>query len=223
MVCRKILANGAVSGLNSTATRFTPGANPLSSSSHLPPSDASKLVKPVMLPPGRARFSTKPTPSGSATCRNTTGIVRRRPGAPRRRRASRAPGSRRGSRPRALSPPPRCGRNRSPASDIRAADCGPAVHPRSCSPCWKAATSASPSASPAARPVSTATRRIRSPCARAREAAMRPPPPSAVTNSRRPMRGHSITSSAPATIRIVVRSPWPNNLHRAPKIFFWHH
>ena len=30
-------------------------------------------VKPVMLPPGRARLSTKPAPTGSTTCTNTIG------------------------------------------------------------------------------------------------------------------------------------------------------
>jgi hypothetical protein len=42
----------AVSGLNMIAARLSPGAISESSSSHLPPSEASKLAKPVMFPPG---------------------------------------------------------------------------------------------------------------------------------------------------------------------------
>ena len=33
-------------------------------------------VKPVTLPPGRARLATRPAPTGSATCANTIGTVR---------------------------------------------------------------------------------------------------------------------------------------------------
>src|SRR5262245_30661091 len=33
-------------------------------------------MKPVALPPGRAKLSTKPAPTGSATAANTTGTVR---------------------------------------------------------------------------------------------------------------------------------------------------
>src|SRR5262252_8898769 len=36
----------------------------------------SKFVKPVTLPPGRARLWTKPAPTGSATFENTIGMVR---------------------------------------------------------------------------------------------------------------------------------------------------
>src|SRR5438067_11878101 len=42
--------NGAVRGLNSSATRLTCGATTLSVSSHLVPIVNSKLVKPVRLP-----------------------------------------------------------------------------------------------------------------------------------------------------------------------------
>ena len=38
-----------------TATRFTPGAISLSSSNHFAPMPYSKLMKPVALPPGRAK------------------------------------------------------------------------------------------------------------------------------------------------------------------------
>ena len=59
-----------------TATRVTPGAICLSSSSHFPLMLYSKFMKPVALPPGRARLSTKPAPTGSATTGNTIGTVR---------------------------------------------------------------------------------------------------------------------------------------------------
>ena len=44
-----------------TATRVTAGAICLSSSNHFAP------INPVTLPPGRAKLSTKPAPTGSAT------------------------------------------------------------------------------------------------------------------------------------------------------------
>src|SRR5262249_53218664 len=44
--------------------------------SHLPASPYSNSMKPVILPPGRARLRTKPAPTGSTTCRNTIGILR---------------------------------------------------------------------------------------------------------------------------------------------------
>ena len=59
-----------------TAARVTPGAISLSSSSHFPLMPYSNRVKPVALPPGRARLSTKPAPTGSVTCANTIGTVR---------------------------------------------------------------------------------------------------------------------------------------------------
>ena len=61
-----------------TATRFVPGAISLSSSSHFPLIAYSKLLKPVMLPPGRAMLGTKPALSGSETPTNTIGTVRDR-------------------------------------------------------------------------------------------------------------------------------------------------
>jgi len=36
----------------------------------------SNSMKPVALPPGRDRAGTKPAPTGSLTCTNTTGSVR---------------------------------------------------------------------------------------------------------------------------------------------------
>jgi hypothetical protein len=65
--------SGAVLGL--TATRVMAGAISLSISSHFPVSDGSKLVNPVVLPPGRAMLATKPLPKGSDTPTNTIGTV----------------------------------------------------------------------------------------------------------------------------------------------------
>jgi len=58
-----------------TATRLTPGATSLSSSSHFPLIENSAGVNPVMLPLGRARLVTKPLSTGSFICVNTMGMV----------------------------------------------------------------------------------------------------------------------------------------------------
>ena len=65
-----------MAGSRRTAARVTRGAISLSSSSHFPLMRYSKIVKPVALPPGRARLSTKPAPTGSMTTTNTIGTVR---------------------------------------------------------------------------------------------------------------------------------------------------
>jgi hypothetical protein len=63
-------------GLNKVATRVTRGAISLSSSTHFPPMVVSKFVKPLVLPPGRARLATKPRSTGSLTPVKAIGIVR---------------------------------------------------------------------------------------------------------------------------------------------------
>src|SRR5262245_14093097 len=68
-------ANGALCGLKTTASLLTRGAVCLSASSHLVPIENSKLVRPVRLPPGCARFGTRPWPTGSTTCVNTIGTA----------------------------------------------------------------------------------------------------------------------------------------------------
>src|SRR5258708_33829784 len=75
-----------MAGSRRTAARVTFGAISLSSSNHFAPMPYSKDVKPVMLPPGRARLSTRP-------CANRIGDVREhdRHGA---RRSPQYPGSR---------------------------------------------------------------------------------------------------------------------------------
>src|SRR5215467_14406949 len=67
---------GAVSELNRIAARLRPGAISVSSSSHLPPSEASELAKPVTFPPGWLSRATMPVATGSATPTKTIGIVR---------------------------------------------------------------------------------------------------------------------------------------------------
>src|SRR5262249_54120798 len=64
---------GPIVRSRSTATRVRRGAISLSSSSHFAPKPNSKGVKPVVFPPGRARLSTKPMPTGSPTFANTMG------------------------------------------------------------------------------------------------------------------------------------------------------
>ena len=57
-------------------TRLILGATSLRSPSHLPPMLASKLVKPVMFPPGFAKFVTAPSAIASMTSTKTIGMVR---------------------------------------------------------------------------------------------------------------------------------------------------
>src|SRR5262249_40078301 len=58
------------------AARVVLGAICLSSSSHFPLKLYSNSKKPVVLPPGRARLSTKPLPTGSIVPANTIGTER---------------------------------------------------------------------------------------------------------------------------------------------------
>ena len=48
----------------------------MSSSSHLPTIEASLVMNPVTLPPGRARLAIKPEPTGSTTVAKMMGMVR---------------------------------------------------------------------------------------------------------------------------------------------------
>src|SRR6516225_10673155 len=65
-----------MSGSRRTATRVTLGATCLRRSSHFPLKLYSNTKKPVALPPGLARLSTMPPPTGSTTPTNTIGKVR---------------------------------------------------------------------------------------------------------------------------------------------------
>src|SRR5262245_31387234 len=66
----------AAAGLDIIDARLMFGLMSFRISSHLPPRECSKLVKPVTFPPGRARFETTPLPTGSDKFVNTIGIER---------------------------------------------------------------------------------------------------------------------------------------------------
>src|SRR5262249_62258895 len=68
--------NVQVAGLRITATCAREGATSFSNPNHLPPISGSTELKPVMLPPGRAKFETKRCPTGAKTSTNTSGTVR---------------------------------------------------------------------------------------------------------------------------------------------------
>src|SRR6516225_8958696 len=65
-----------LTGSRSTAARVTRGATCLSSSGHFPLKLYSNERKPVTLPPGRAKLSTRPAATGSEAAGNTIGTVR---------------------------------------------------------------------------------------------------------------------------------------------------
>jgi len=58
-----------------TAARVTRGAISLSNSSHFALIPYSNVVKPVTLPPGRARLATRPVPTGSPAAAKTMGMT----------------------------------------------------------------------------------------------------------------------------------------------------
>ena len=62
-------------GLKRYATRAMFGAIRFTNSSHLVAIEGSKLLKPVRLPPGRAKLWTTPAVTGSLTWTNTVGVV----------------------------------------------------------------------------------------------------------------------------------------------------
>ena len=61
----------AMAASRMTAARVTRGAISLSNSSHFALIPYSNVLEPVTLPPGRARLSTNPAPTGSGVCVNT--------------------------------------------------------------------------------------------------------------------------------------------------------
>src|SRR5262249_19827649 len=65
-----------MAGSRSTAARVTLGAISLNNSSHFPLRLYSNCMKPVTLPPGCARLSTNPAPTGSGAIANTIGMSR---------------------------------------------------------------------------------------------------------------------------------------------------
>src|SRR5262245_46170695 len=146
-------------GSRRIATRVTPGAICLISSSHFALTLYSKLINPVALPPGRARLSTKPAPTGSGTCTNTIGTVRVAcnngpviaPPAARMTSGASAANSAACLRILSASPPPQ----RYSIRTLR-----PSVQPNCCNPSRNAAKRACPSAS-SAMPASAPMWRMR--------------------------------------------------------------
>src|ERR1700738_3195449 len=174
-------------GSRKTAARVTPGAICLSSSSHFPLKLYSNCMKPVVLPPGRARLSTRPLPTGSTAIANTIGIVRVAccntavEGVVVARMTSGASATNSAACLRCLSillaAPQRM--------SIRTLR--PSVQPNCCSPCKNASNRACPSESSLGEFMSTPMRRMRSPsCVRAASGhAAAAAPPRRVMKSRR--------------------------------------
>ena len=164
-----------MAGSRRTAARVTPGAICLSSSSHFPLMPYSNAVKPVALPPGRARLSTKPAPTGSGTITNTIGTVR--------------VACSNGADGRAASGQDDVRRERDQFRRVFANALGiargPAIvdphvaadrsSPIAAAPCRNAARRACPSGSSAASGMSTPMRRIRSACCARAASGQRPP------------------------------------------------
>ena len=176
-----------------TATRVTRGAICLSSSSHFPLIPYSTFMNPVVLPPGRAKLSTKPAPTGSVTIANTIGTVRvaccigPTVGPPAAKMTS---GRERDQFRRVFANA--FGIARGPAGvDPHVAANGPAqllqsLHERRERAC--------PSGSSAASVMSTPMRRIRSPCCARAASGHAAAPPSSVMNSRRSLPSPSHVS-----------------------------
>src|SRR5262245_5397721 len=74
-VCSRIGAVLGFNGFDKTATRASLGTISVRSWSRLPLSSGAWRLNPVMFPPGRLRFATKPVPTGSALVAMTIGTV----------------------------------------------------------------------------------------------------------------------------------------------------
>jgi hypothetical protein len=162
------------------------GAICLSSSSHFPLKPYSNAIKPVVLPPGLAKVSTKPAPTGSATLANTIGTVRV---ACNNGAIVAVPPARMTSGASATNSAACLRVSASLPADQRYSTCTlrPSVQPSCCRPCANAAMRVCKSGSFAAVPAaSTPMRRIRSGCcARAASGHTTAAPPRSVMKSRR--------------------------------------
>ena len=145
-------------------------------------------MNPVALPPGRARLSTKPDPTGSGTIANTIGTLRvasnngDKLAAPVVKMTSGASATNSAAYLRMVSglPPP----SRNSIRMLR-----PSVQPNPCSPRRNAAMRSRISGSSVLLPlVNTPIRRIAGCCARAASGHAAAAPPSSVMNSRRFIR-----------------------------------
>ena len=178
----------AMAGSRSTAARVTLGATCLSNSSHFALMPYSKWVKPVALPPGRARLLTKPAPTGSVTWTKTIGTVRvassidPMPEPPETRMTSGASATSSAAywRKRPGSPSPQ----RVSIRMLR-----PSIRPRSCK-AWTNAPTRPRDSGSSATDTSTPMRRIGSDCCgRAGSGHAAAAPPSKVMNRRRFISG----------------------------------
>ena len=93
--CAQLADTSWYDGIAKERRARTPGAISSSNSSHFTPMPYSKLVKPTALPPGCAKLSTKPAPTGSGAV--PPSMIMRPAGGfasmPRYGRADRLPGS----------------------------------------------------------------------------------------------------------------------------------
>jgi hypothetical protein len=190
------------------AARLSPGAISESSSSHLPPSVASKRPKPVMFPPGWLSRETMPVATGSVPFTKTIGIVR-----VSRRRA------RVGAVPpvtimSGCRPTNSCARasmrlRSSPHHRRSIRTLRPSVQPRPASACVNAETQVFNTGSFSSPAESTPMRRTRSPCcARAASGHAANALPRSVMNSRRRII-RSPRPPAPESIEVPQdRAPW---------------
>ena len=179
----------ATAGSRRTATRVTRGAISLSSSSHFPLMLNSNEVNPVALPPGRARLSTQPPPTGSIDVHehDRHGAARLLQRAHDRRHSGQDDIRRERNQFRRVSA--KALEHRRRPSGSRSARCGRRSSPVACSPCANAAMRACSSGSlrapghqhaDAPHPLGLLRARRERPRAAA--------PPSSVMNSRRFIR-----------------------------------
>src|SRR5438132_5904428 len=173
-------------GSRLTATRVPRGAISLSSSSHFPLMLNSYVAKPVAFPPGRARLSTQPPPTGSMVVTNTIGTVRLtccsaptiEPAVATMTSGESATNSAAYLRKRSRSPAPQ-------RYSMRTLP--PIVQPRSWSPCAKADIQASALGSSGLWLMSTPMRLIRAGCCARAASGHAAAAPITVMNSRRLM------------------------------------
>ena len=175
----------------------------------------SNKVNPVALPPGRARLSTKPAPTGSTACANTIGTVRVAAcnaatvglDVARRTSGESAISSAAYLRYRSASPE---------AQRMSICRFRPLAQPNCCNPCRNPAMRIGPSGSFAPTDCSTPIRRMRlGCCARAANGRLAAAPPSPVMNSRRFMPALQRSES------IAVRAQYLKDIGASGMKYVW--
>jgi hypothetical protein len=174
-------------GSRRTAARVTFGAISLSSSSHFPLMRNSNRTNPVVLPPGRAKLSTYPAPTGSVTFTNTIGTLRV---ACSSGPTVAVPGARMASGSSAISSAAflRMSSARPVVQRYSIWRLRPTVQPDCSSPCRNAALRAWPWASFASYGMIAPMRRIRWPCCALAAIGHAAAPPTSAIKSRRFIR-----------------------------------